>query len=54
MEAVRQATTTVPIGAEDLETDPVASGLGERYSHPGGNLTGVVVCLISWIQALFW
>src|SRR5262252_1670232 len=41
MEAVRQATTTVPIVAEDLETDPVASGLVERYSHPGGNLTGV-------------
>jgi len=41
MEAVRQATTTVPIGAEDLETDPVASGLGERDNHPGGNLTGV-------------
>src|SRR5215470_2853539 len=41
MEAVRQATTTVPIVAEDLETDPVASGVVERYSHPGGNLTGV-------------
>ena len=41
VEAVRQATTTVPIVAEDLETDPVASGLVERYSHPGGNLTGV-------------
>ena len=40
-EAVRQATTTVPIVAEDLERDPVASGLVERYSHPGGNLTGV-------------
>src|SRR5215831_2140371 len=37
----RQATTTVPIVAEDLERDPVASGLVERYSHPGGNLTGV-------------
>src|SRR5215468_9912803 len=40
-EAVRQATTTVPIVADDLERDPVASGLVERYSHPGGNLTGV-------------
>jgi len=40
-EAARQATTTVPIVANDLERDPVASGLVERYSHPGGNLTGV-------------
>ena len=31
----------MPIVAEDLETDPVASGLGERDNHPGGNLTGV-------------
>ena len=40
-EAARQATTTVPIVANDLERDPVASGLVERYSRPGGNLTGV-------------
>src|SRR5262245_12870824 len=40
-EAARQATTTVPLVAMDLERDPVASGLVERYSHPGGNLTGV-------------
>ena len=40
-EAARQATTTVPIVALDYERDPVASGLVERYSHPGGNLTGV-------------
>src|SRR5215471_19081656 len=39
--AARQATTTVPIIAMDLERDPVASGLVERHSHPGGNLTGV-------------
>src|SRR5215468_1350169 len=40
-EAARQATTTVPIVATDWERDPVASGLVERYNHPGGNLTGV-------------
>ena len=40
-DATRQATTTVPIVATDFERDPVASGLVERYSHPGGNLTGV-------------
>ena len=56
MEAVRQATTTVPIVAEDLETDPVASGLVERYSHPGGNLTGVFLDLPEfsgkWLELL--
>src|SRR5215831_15637676 len=41
VDAARQATTTVPIVALDYERDPVASGLVERYSHPGGNLTGV-------------
>src|SRR5215471_2749610 len=40
-ETAKQATTTVPIVAADWERDPVASGLVERYSHPGGNLTGV-------------
>src|SRR5215510_3934888 len=55
-EAVRQATTTVPIVAEDLETDPVASGVVERYSHPGGNLTGVFLDLPEfsgkWLELL--
>src|SRR6516164_1756637 len=41
VDTARQATTTVPIVASDLERDPVASGLVERYSRPGGNLTGV-------------
>jgi putative tryptophan/tyrosine transport system substrate-binding protein len=39
--AAAQATTTVPIVALDLETDPVASGLAASLAHPGGNLTGV-------------
>src|SRR5215471_20543971 len=55
-EAVRQATTTVPIVAEDLERDPVASGLVERYNHPGGNLTGVFLDLPEfsgkWLELL--
>ncbi len=37
----RVATTTVPIVALDLESDPVKSGLIERLSHPGGNVTGL-------------
>jgi putative ABC transport system substrate-binding protein len=39
--AATQATTTVPIVANDLETDPVASGLVASLARPGGNLTGV-------------
>lgn len=39
--AVRALSTTVPIVAQDLESDPVESGLVERLSHPGGNVTGL-------------
>jgi putative ABC transport system substrate-binding protein len=37
----RHATTTLPIVALDLESDPVASGLIARLARPGGNLTGL-------------
>jgi putative tryptophan/tyrosine transport system substrate-binding protein len=37
----RVATTTIPIVAMDLETDPVATGMIASLAHPGGNLTGV-------------
>jgi putative ABC transport system substrate-binding protein len=39
--AVRALSTTLPIIAQDLESDPVKSGLVERLSHPGGNVTGL-------------
>ncbi len=39
--AARALTTTIPIVAQDLESDPVKSGLVERLSHPGGNVTGM-------------
>jgi putative ABC transport system substrate-binding protein len=39
--AVQAASTTIPIVAHDLETDPVASGLVASYAQPGGNITGV-------------
>ena len=39
--AVQAASTTIPIVAHDLETDPVASGLIASYAHPGGRITGV-------------
>lgn len=41
VQAARNATTTIPIIALDLETDPVASALIASLGHPGGNVTGV-------------
>jgi putative ABC transport system substrate-binding protein len=38
--AVRAATSTIPIVALDLETDPVATGMIASLAHPGANLTG--------------
>jgi hypothetical protein len=37
----RASTTTIPIVAMDLETDPVTTGMIASLSRPGGNLTGV-------------
>ena len=41
VDAVRKATTTIPIVALDLETDPLASGMVASLARPGGNVTGV-------------
>jgi ABC-type uncharacterized transport system substrate-binding protein len=41
VDAVRKATTTIPIVALDLETDPLASGLVASLGRPGGNVTGI-------------
>ena len=41
VEAARAATTTVPIVASDLETDPIANGIAATLARPGGNVTGV-------------
>ena len=38
--AAAAATRDLPIVAQDLETDPVASGLATSLAKPGGNLTG--------------
>ena len=39
--AARSATTTTPIVALDLESDPVGSGLISSLSRPGGQVTGI-------------
>jgi putative ABC transport system substrate-binding protein len=39
--AARQATKTVPIVADDLESDPIASGAAQSLNRPGGNVTGI-------------
>jgi putative ABC transport system substrate-binding protein len=39
--AARSATQTMPIVANDLETDPVETGWAASLAHPGGNITGV-------------
>jgi putative ABC transport system substrate-binding protein len=38
---IKSATTVIPIIADDLESDPVASGFVASLAHPGGNITGV-------------
>jgi putative ABC transport system substrate-binding protein len=43
--AARAATSTIPIVAAPIGTDPVRAGVAESWAHPGGNITGV--CLIA-------
>ncbi len=41
VETTLRLTSTVPIVALDLESDPVKSGFVESIAHPGSNLTGL-------------
>jgi putative ABC transport system substrate-binding protein len=43
--AARNATTSIPIVALDLESDPVAKGLIKSLARPGGNMTGIFLDL---------
>lgn len=54
--AARKATSSIPIVAIDLESEPLAEGLIERFSRPGGNLTGMFLdqpgLATKWLQYL--
>jgi putative tryptophan/tyrosine transport system substrate-binding protein len=56
IEAARAATTDLPIVANDLESDPIASGYVASLAHPGGNLTGLLLDAPSlcgkWLQQI--
>ena len=43
--AARIATTSIPIVAVDLESDPVAKGYVKSLARPGGNMTGTFLDL---------
>jgi putative tryptophan/tyrosine transport system substrate-binding protein len=43
--AARKATTSIPIVALDLESDPLAKGYVKSLARPGGNMTGMFLDL---------
>jgi putative tryptophan/tyrosine transport system substrate-binding protein len=43
--AARNATTSIPIVADDLESDPLAKGYVKSLARPGGNSTGMFLDL---------
>ena len=52
----KEATSSVPIVALDLESEPLREGLIARFSRPGGNLTGLFLdqsaMATKWLQYL--
>jgi putative ABC transport system substrate-binding protein len=54
--AARGATTSIPIVAGDLESDPLSTGFISANRRPGGNVTGVYLDFPDfskkWLQAL--
>jgi putative ABC transport system substrate-binding protein len=54
--AAKEATSTIPIVALDLETDPVAAGWAQSLARPGGNLTGLFLDVpglaAKWLELL--
>ena len=45
LKAAAAATTSIPIVAVDLESDPVDAGYVRSIAHPGGNVTGLFLDL---------
>ncbi len=43
--ATREATTSIPVVALDLESDPLAIGYVKSLGRPGGNMTGMFLDL---------
>src|SRR5262245_9884473 len=43
--AAKNATSSIPIVAIDLESDPIAKGFVKTLARPGGNITGVFLDL---------
>jgi putative ABC transport system substrate-binding protein len=56
VQAAHAATTTIPIVAGDLESDPLGTGFIAAIRRPGGNVTGVYLDFPDfskkWLQAL--
>jgi len=54
--AAQAATSTIPIVAIDLETDPVQAGWARNLGRPGGNITGLFLDFPSlagkWLELL--
>jgi putative ABC transport system substrate-binding protein len=44
--AIRNATTSIPVVALDLESDPVAAGYVKSLARPGGNVTGMFLDIL--------
>ena len=56
LRAARDATSTIPLVAHNLESDPVASGYVASLAHPGANVTGVFADFpdlgMKWLELL--
>ena len=54
--AAARATTSIPIVAVDLESDPIADGFAANLARPGGNITGLFLDFPDlsgkWLQLL--
>src|SRR6516165_7731719 len=50
VQAAAGATTSIPVIAIDLESDPVASGFVRSLARPGGNVTGVFLDFPDLVQ----